>query len=209
MKLPKRASRMFPGLPPHAAGQRIGLYGGSFNPPHAGHRHVSLLALRRLGLDRIWWLVTPGNPLKDAAGLTSQERRMREAAEIAAHPRIWITGVECQIGSRYTADVIRHLKRRAPSLRFVWIMGSDNLAQLHLWRRWTEIPAALPIAVVNRPGTLEAALSAPAARALAAHRLDEADAARLAVQPPPAWTFLIGPRSPVSSTELRARRKTS
>lgn len=196
-------------MPPHSAGQRIGLYGGSFNPPHSGHRHVSLLALRRLRLDRIWWLVTPGNPLKEALGLPPLPARMQAAAEVAAHPRIWVTGVEQQVGTRYTADVIRHLQRRAPSLRFVWIMGSDNLAQLHLWRRWMEIAAALPIAVVNRPGTLAAALSAPAARALSAHRIDEADAARLAIQRPPAWTFLTAPRSPASSTELRAKRKTS
>lgn len=200
-----RPSRIFPGLPPFGAGQRIGLYGGSFNPAHAGHRHVSLLALRRLALDRIWWLVTPGNPLKDTGRLPALETRMERAATVAAHPRIFVTGAERELGTRYTADLIRYLKQRAASARLVWIMGSDNLAQLHRWERWREIAASLPIAVVNRPGFLLAPLSAPAAQALAAHRVDPEDAPTLSTLPPPAWLFLTGPRLPVSSTLLRAR----
>lgn len=204
-----RASRIFAGLPPHGDGQKIGLYGGSFNPAHIGHRQVSLFALKRLALDRIWWLVTPGNPLKDAAGLPPLQERMQRAAEIAASPRIVVTGAEAAFRTRYTADLIEALERHAASARFVWIMGSDNLDQFHRWEKWREIAAAVPIAVVNRPGSLAAALSAPAAQALARHRIDEADAPLLAYQTPPSWVFLTGPRNAASSTALRTRGGTS
>jgi nicotinate-nucleotide adenylyltransferase len=197
-------SRIFAGLPPYAAGQRIGLYGGSFNPAHEGHRHVSLQALRRLRLDQVWWLVTPGNPLKDVSGLTSLDRRMAMAAEVAAHPKIAVSGAELCFRTRYTADLIAILKARAPQVRFVWIMGSDNLAQLHRWDRWRTIAGAVPIAVVNRPGYLARALAAPAAQALQPYRIDEADAATLAGRHAPAWLFLTGPRTAVSSTALRS-----
>jgi nicotinate-nucleotide adenylyltransferase len=197
-------SRVFGGLPPHGAGQRIGLFGGSFNPPHAGHRQASLLALRKLQLDQIWWVVTPGNPLKDAGGLPPLAKRMQAAAVIAAHPRIAVTGVEGELQTRYTADLIRALKAREPATRFVWIMGSDNLGQFHRWERWRDIARSVPIAVVNRPGHLGSALSAPAGRALGDRRVDEADSTTLANRNPPAWTFLTGPRSLTSSTALRA-----
>ena len=204
-----RASRIFAGLPPHADGQTIGLYGGSFNPAHAGHRQVSLFALRRLALDQIWWLVTPGNPLKDVAGLPSLQERMRRAAVVAASPRIVVTGAEAALRTRYTADLLEALRRRAASTRFVWVMGSDNLRQLHRWEKWREVAGTVPIAVVNRPGSLAAALSSRAAQALARHRIDEVDAPILAYQPPPAWVFLIGPRNAASSTALRTRGGTS
>ena len=202
------ASRVFRGLPPHAAGQRIGLYGGSFNPAHSGHRHVSLFALRRLRLDRIWWLVTPANPLKDPAGLPSMEARIRRAAALAAHPLIWISGAENALGTRFTADFIRILRQQAPGARFVWLMGSDNLAQMHRWRRWRYIAANVAIAVVNRPGSLTAALTAPAARVLASHRVDDEDARLLPSMKPPAWAFLTGPRTAMSSTSLRGSEPT-
>jgi len=198
-----RASRVFFGLPPHATGQRIGLYGGSFNPAHQGHRHVSLLALRRLGLDKIWWFVTPGNPLKDVRVLPPLQQRMERAAELAAHPRIEVTGAEAIFRTRYTADLVEILKRRAPDVRFVWVMGSDNLAQLDQWDRWRYIARAVPIAVVNRPGHLLSGLNARAAQAIARHRVDEADALTLAGRQPPAWAFLTGPRTSASSTALR------
>ena len=201
------ASRVFAGLPPHAAGQRIGLYGGSFNPAHQGHRQVSLLALRRLQLDWLWWLVTPGNPLKDVAALPSLAARLQAAARIAAHPRIVLTSVEAGFRTRYTADFIRRLKLCAPETRFVWIMGGDNLAQLHRWDRWREIAVSVPIAVINRPGHLNAALAAQAAQALAKWRVDERSAPVLAGFAPPAWTYLIGPRTAASSTALRAARQ--
>ncbi len=205
MTVSRRASRTFGGLPPHSPGQRIGLYGGSFNPAHAGHRQASLLALRRLGLEKIWWFVTPGNPLKDPSTLPPLGDRMRKAAEVAAHPKIEISGAEAGFRTRYTADLIRHLKERAPNARFVWVMGSDNLAQLHHWDRWRDVAGAVPIAVVNRPGFLVAPLAAPAAQALARHRIDEADALTLAHRDPPAWTYLTGPRTAASSTALRQK----
>lgn len=203
MSQSRRASRIFPGLPPHAPGQRIGLYGGSFNPAHEGHRRASLLALQRLRLDRIWWLVTPGNPLKDAAVLAPLEIRMARAAEVAAHPRIEVTGAERLLRTRFTADLITALKRRARATRFVWIMGSDNLADFHRWDRWREIAAALPIAVVNRPGWLADAMAAPSAHVLRCARVSQERAAALADMVPPAWTFLVGPRTAASSTALR------
>jgi nicotinate-nucleotide adenylyltransferase len=196
-------------LPPHAPGQRIGLYGGTFNPAHEGHRLVSLLALRRLELERIWWLVTPGNPLKEAGGLPPLAERMRRAAEVAAHPAIAISAAEAALRTRYTSDLIRILKVRAAATRFVWIMGGDNLRQFNRWDRWRDIAEAVPIAVVNRPGNLAAPLSAVAAQALSRWRIDESDAPLLASLDPPAWTHLTGPRTPVSSTELRGGRQVS
>jgi nicotinate-nucleotide adenylyltransferase len=199
-------SRIFEGLPPYAAGQRIGLYGGSFNPAHPGHRQVSLLALRRLGLDAIWWMVTPGNPLKNAGNLAPLAGRMERAAELAAHPRLVVSGAEAELGTRYTADLIKILKKRAPSVSFVWIMGSDNLAQFDRWENWTEIADSVPIAVVNRPGHLLSSLSSRAAQAMQEWRLDESDARVLARRSPPVWLYLTGPRTPASSTALRGRR---
>jgi nicotinate-nucleotide adenylyltransferase len=200
-----RPSRIFQGLPPHADGQKIGLYGGSFNPAHAGHRQASLLALKRLGLDQLWWVVTPGNPLKSADGLPPLATRMEQAAAVASHPRIVVTGMEAPFGTRYTAELIRILKKRAPKVRFVWVMGSDNLAQLDRWDDWREIARNIPIAVVNRPGYLTTPLSARAAQALSANRIDERLARVLAYLHPPAWIYLTGPRTASSSTALRAR----
>lgn len=192
--------------PPAAAGQRIGLYGGSFNPAHAGHFHVSRTALRRLGLDRVWWLVSPGNPLKDPGLLAPLDARITAARRIATDPRIDVTAFEAAIGSRYTVDLLRWLRRRRPDLRFVWIMGADSLGSFHRWRHFEAIAALMPIAVIDRPGHTLTALSAPAARRLAAARLPEFEASTLPARTPPAWVFLHGPRSDLSSTALRARR---
>jgi nicotinate-nucleotide adenylyltransferase len=196
-------SRIFAGLPPTGDGQAIGLLGGTFNPPHEGHRRISMLALTRLGLDRLWWMVTPGNPLKENGTLSPQGERARRAAQVAAHPRIVVSTAEQAFGTRYTADLVRILKSRLPAARFVWVMGSDNLEQFHLWEDWRGIAASLPIAVVNRPGHLAAALSSPAALSLSRARVSERDAAVLADCRPPAWTFINGPRSGASSTALR------
>lgn len=190
-------------LPPHAPGLRIGLYGGSFNPAHAGHLHVSRVALRRLRLDRLWWMVTPGNPLKSRRDVPSLAERVASAAAVARHPRIDVTGFEAAIGSPFTVDTLRVLTRRCPGLRFVWIMGADSLAAFHRWQDWRAIAALVPIAVVDRPGWSLPALSSRAARALAGSRLPEAEAASLADCRPPAWMFLHGPLSPLSSTALR------
>jgi nicotinate-nucleotide adenylyltransferase len=197
-------SRIFPGLPPHGRGQRIGLYGGSFNPAHKGHRQVSLFALQRLRLDQVWWLVTPGNPLKDVRALPPLDTRMARAAQVAAHPRIVVTGVEGEFRTRYTADLLDLLARRAPATRFVWLMGSDLLAQFHRWDRWRDIANSVPIAVVNRPGHLVVPLSARAAHVLRDCRVDESDAQLLADLEPPAWMYLTGPRTAASSTALRS-----
>jgi nicotinate-nucleotide adenylyltransferase len=183
---------------------RIGLLGGSFNPPHEAHLEISLTARKRLGLDQVWWLVSPGNPLKDPAALAPFERRLRRAAKVAGHPRIVITGAEAALGTRYTADILGTLARRRPAGRFVWVMGSDNLAQFDRWERWRDIAVTVPIAVVNRPGYLLAALSSPAAQALRNYRIDERCATRLADAAPPVWCFIIAPRTGLSSTALRA-----
>lgn len=182
---------------------RIGLYGGSFNPPHAGHRHVSLMALRRLRLDRLWWIVTPGNPLKDRAGLPPAPHRIAAARALASHPRIRVTGFEAELGVRFTVDTLAYLTRRCPGVRFVWIMGADNLSGFHRWKGWRTIARLMPIAVVDRPGWTVRATRSRAATMLAPDRWAEADAAGLADASPPAWVFLHGPRSPLSSSQLR------
>jgi nicotinate-nucleotide adenylyltransferase len=181
----------------------IGLYGGSFNPPHAAHRMVGLLALRRLGLDRVWWLVSPGNPLKDNSALPSLAERMAAARRMAAHPRIVVTDVEAAIGVSHTYDAVAHLKARCPGVAFVWVMGADNLVGFHRWERWRDLARLVPIAVVDRPGFTWSVASARAARALTASRVPERDAWRLPHTRPPAWCFLHELRSPLSSTALR------
>lgn len=190
-------------LPRHAPGLRIGLYGGSFNPPHAGHRHVSLVALNRLRLDRVWWLVTPGNPLKDVGGLPPTADRVAAARRVAVHPRIDVTGFEEELGSRYTLETLRYLDRRCEGVRFVWIMGADNLAGFHRWRGWEEIAGLMPMAVVDRPGWTLLATQSRAGRALGPYRWPEGEVRRLPGADAPAWVLLHGPRSFLSSTALR------
>ncbi|SFG35292.1 nicotinate-nucleotide adenylyltransferase [Methylobacterium gossipiicola] len=192
-------------LPPACPGLRVGLYGGSFNPAHLGHRHVSRVALRRLRLDRVWWMVTPGNPLKDRADLASIEARVAEAQAIAAHPRIVVTAFEDRIGARYTRQSLRYLVARYPTVRFVWIMGADSLATFHRWAGFREIADAMPIAIIDRPGFTLTGPAARAARVLDRWRIAETDAGLLPDLDPPAWVFLHGPRSHLSSTALRAR----
>jgi nicotinate-nucleotide adenylyltransferase len=190
-------------LPLHSDGMRIGLLGGSFNPPHLAHRAVSLFAIKRLRLDRVWWLVTPGNPLKDPNALRNLEARAEAARRMADDPRIDVSCLESVIGTRYTVDTINYLRRRASGLRFVWIMGADNLAQFHRWQHWQRIAAQVPIAVIDRPPQSFRALTAPAAQALARYRLPESEARRLAEHRAPAWVFLTGLKLNLSSTGLR------
>ncbi|SFK73184.1 nicotinate-nucleotide adenylyltransferase [Methylocapsa palsarum] len=192
-------------LPPFSAGMRIGLFGGSFNPAHQGHRAVSLLALRRLRLDRIWWLVTPGNPLKDPGELVALDVRVRAGAQIANDPRIVVTGLESDIGTRFTFETISFLKTRCRGVRFVWMMGADNFPGFHVWRRWRDIGRLVPIAVIDRPGSTLVAPNSRAAQMFAPYRIDESRAGRLADMKPPAYVFLHGPRSALSSTALRAK----
>ena len=190
-------------VPLYTNGMRIGLLGGSFNPPHDAHRAISLFAIKRLKLDRVWWLVTPGNPLKDQGDLHDLEQRAEAARRIANDPRIDVTCLESVIGTRYTVDTITYLRRRAAGLRFVWIMGADNLAQFHRWQSWRRIAAQVPIAVIDRPPQSFRALAAPAAQALARYRLPENRAGRLADHRAPAWVFLTGMKLALSSTGLR------
>ena len=190
-------------IPFNANGMRIGLLGGSFNPPHAAHRAISLFALKRLKLDRVWWLLTPGNPLKDNGQLHGLAERARAAREVADDPRIDISCLEAVIGVRYTVDTIIHLRRRVSGVHFVWIMGADNLAQFHRWQNWRRIAAEVPIAVIDRPPQSFRALAAPAAQALARYRLPANQAALLADQRAPAWVFLTGMKLNLSSTGLR------
>ena len=190
-------------IPLYSQGMRIGLLGGSFNPPHAAHRAISLFAIKRLKLDRVWWLVTPGNPLKDHGGLHDLGERAEAARRMANDPRIDISCLEAVIGTRYTFDTITYLRRRTSGLRLVWIMGADNLAQFHRWQNWRRIAAEIPIAIIDRPPQSFRALSAPAAQALANYRLPENKAGQLADQRAPAWTFLTGMKLNLSSTGLR------
>jgi nicotinate-nucleotide adenylyltransferase len=188
---------------------RIGLFGGTFDPPHRAHRSVCLIALQRLALDRVWWLVTPGNPLKDTRGLSPLAERIAAARALARHPRIEVTGFEAEIGARYTYDTIRYLRAHCPGVRFVWIMGADNLRSFHRWEKWRRIAALVPIAVVDRLGPSLYATAGPAGQALGRKRISETAAKTLATRKPPAWVYLHGLKSPLSSTALRAARRLS
>jgi nicotinate-nucleotide adenylyltransferase len=193
---------------PHAEpGMRIGLLGGSFNPPHEAHLLITETALKRLGLAQVWWLVTPGNPLKSKADLAPVAERVAAARALANDARVVVTDFEKALPSPYTASTLAFLAARHPRAEFVWLMGADNLAQIHRWRSWRSIFRLMPVAVVDRPGWRLKAMASPAARAFTATRLPESRAPRLALEKPPAWTFLTGPLSSLSSTMLRAARK--
>ena len=189
--------------PPAFANMRIGLLGGSFNPPHEGHRHISLAALSRLRLNKLWWLVTPGNPLKSAARQPDLADRLSLAAEMASHPAIEVTGFEAALPTPYAIDTLHFLRRRFPGVHFVWIMGGDNLAQFHRWRDWAGLFTMLPILVLDRPGARHEALASPAARHFAASRLPECAAPALPTLAPPAWIYLSLPLCGLSSTTIR------
>ncbi len=185
----------------------VGLFGGSFNPPHEGHLLVAKLALQRLGLDQLWWLVTPGNPLKSGNGLAPLAERLALSDTMAGDPRIRVTAIEKTLGTAYTARTIRHIIRRNPAVHFVWIMGADNLGDFHRWQEWRRIAGTVPIAVIDRPGATLTYLSSKAARALDKARVPERAARALPRMKPPAWTFIHGPRSAISSTALRQENK--
>lgn len=193
-------------IPPHAPGMRIGLFGGTFDPPHRAHLDACLLAMKRLQLDRVWWLVTPGNPLKNTQGLAPLAERMAAARKLANHPRIDVTGIEAVINTRYTFDTIEWLIARCPRVQFVWIMGADNLRHFHRWQKWRGIAQLIPIVVVDRPGPSLYASNSTAGQALSRFRIPETSAVSLPGRAPPAWTFLHGLKSSLSSTALRALR---
>ncbi|MET0170075.1 MAG: nicotinate-nucleotide adenylyltransferase [Aliihoeflea sp.] len=192
---------------PHAEkGMAIGLFGGSFNPPHKGHLLVAETALRRLRLDALWWIVTPGNPLKAGKEQLSLAQRLALSERMAEDPRIKVTAFEAGQAVRYTADTIELVRARNPGVDFVWIMGADNLRDFHLWQRWRDIARSVPIAVIDRPGSTLAFLSSRMAQTFASQRMDESDAGLLARMRPPVWTFVHGPRSSLSSTAIREGR---
>ncbi len=191
---------------PSFAGQKIGLLGGSFNPAHGGHRAMSLYALNRLGLDAVWWVVSPQNPLKSPRDMAPFEKRILQAKKIARHPKIIVTDIEAQLNTRYTVDTLRKLSRQFPKTRFVWLMGSDNMQQIPRWRRWPEIFGLAPVAVFRRPG-----YGVGRGRGLAANRFNSSwhsmrYAKQLADMEAPAWLVLDNPLNMLSATEIRRQQ---
>ena len=193
---------------PHVEkGMQVGLFGGSFNPPHAGHALVAEIALKRLALDQLWWIVTPGNPLKSSNGLAPLAERLRLSEQIARNPRIKVTAFEAAHKIRYTADTLALVRARNPGVDFVWVMGADSLRDFHRWQRWRRIVMTFPIAVIDRPGSTLSFLSSVVAKTFDYARVAEAAARRLARMEAPAWTFIHGPRSMLSSTAIRGEQK--
>ena len=188
-------------LPP---GRSVGLLGGSFDPPHAGHLGISREALRRFGLDRVVWLVSPGNPLKHH-GPAPLETRMEAARALVDHPRITVSDAEAQLGSAFTAETIASLQALFPRVRFVWLMGADNLRQFHLWQNWHDILGRVPVGVLARPGDRISARRSVTARIYADARLPSRESRRLSQMTTPAWCFVNVPMTDLSSSEIRAR----
>ena len=185
-------------------GMTVGLLGGSFDPPHAGHVHITREALKRFAQDRVWGLVSPGNPLKQR-GPAALARRMQAARDMVRHPKVHISDFEARAGTRYTAETLAALQAAYPEVRFVWLMGADNLVQFHRWKDWEAIMASVPVGVLARPGERLAALNAPAARSHKAFQLKPARSRLLARSAAPAWCFASIPMVGVSSTTIRAR----
>ncbi|WP_227271132.1 nicotinate-nucleotide adenylyltransferase [Roseobacter weihaiensis] len=192
------------GFPIARQGQVIGLLGGSFDPAHQGHVHITLEALKRFGVSRVWWLVSPGNPLK-AQGPAPLAQRMARARQIMRHPRVEITDIEAHLGTRYTAQTLVRLRAIYPGVRFVWLMGADNLVQFHQWQHWRRIAASVPLGVVARPGDRISARMSPAARVLAQARLPGHASGQLGRAAAPAWCFVNVPMVAQSSTAIRSR----
>ncbi len=183
----------------------VGLLGGSFNPAHAGHRRISLQAIRLLGLDEVWWLVSPQNPLKDRAGMASHDVRIAAARVVARHPRLHVSGIEAEMNTRYAVDTVQALQRRYPKTRFIWLIGADNLMQLHRWKAWRRLARAVPIAVLARPGYMGSSLTAPAMAWFRRWRHRASDAGAWRDWELPAIVMLDIRLSPLSATQLRAR----
>jgi nicotinate-nucleotide adenylyltransferase len=201
---PVRFGSIRPKPPLASPGQRIGLLGGSFNPPHEAHKLITETALRRLQLDAVWWMVTPGNPLKSHSELASLEHRLGLCRDMTGDdPRIKITDFEKDLPTAYTAASLSYLQLRFRQVHFVWLMGADNLASFHNWEQWRSIAAIMPIAVVDRPNWRLTAMGSPAARFMQRFYKPEAQASVLATTPAPAWMFMTGPLSDLSSTAIR------
>ena len=194
-------------LPPFGKNQRIGLFGGSFNPAHAGHRMVALYALKRLQLDWVWWLVSPQNPLKDIRETGEYETRLAQTKTIAKHPRFKVTSLEKQIHSRNTAQTLDALKQAMSQAHFVWIMGADSFRDLDKWHDWNHIIKTLPIAVLARPGYSLRALGGQASLRYANTRVSNEQSGLLAKRAAPAWVFISMPLRPESSTAIRQNVK--
>lgn len=190
-------------LPYAPPGSRVGLLGGSFDPAHEGHAHITREALKRFGLDRVWWLVSPGNPLK-AHGPAPLADRMARARAVMQDPRVTVTDIEARLGTRYTAETLDRLFALYPQLRFTWLMGADNLADFHRWQRWDEIMRALPVGVIARPGDRVEARTSPAARRFRVARVPAAWSQGLGMRHAPAWCLVNVPMVDVSSSAIRA-----
>ncbi len=193
---------MLHGYPPAHPGQRVGILGGSFDPPHQGHVLITKRAIRRFGLDRVWWMVTPGNPLK-AEGPASMERRVAACKALFSHPKLIVTDIEQHLGTRYTANTLAKMLPIYPGVRFIWLMGADNLSSFHHWEHWQWIMQNLPVGVMSRPGEQISAGLSPAARRFQRYRLPKLASRALLSHRPPAWTLLSGPMIEISSTALR------
>lgn len=191
-------------MPYARPGSVVGLLGGSFDPAHEGHAHITREAMKRLGLDAVWWLVTPGNPLK-RHGPQPIATRIARAREVMDHPRVTVTGIEEKLGTRFTAETLEALFHHYPDVTFVWLMGADNLAGFHKWERWNWIMEALPVAVIARPGDRVAARTSPAARIYRDRRVPGREAAKITRMQAPAWSLINVPMRPHSSSEIRAR----
>ncbi len=185
-------------------GQVVGLLGGSFDPPHKGHVHITREAMKAFGLDRVWWLVSPGNPLKER-GPAPLAQRVAAARAMMRHPRVEVTDIEALTGTRATADTLAALRRLYPEVKFVWLMGADNLAQFHKWKDWRRIMDSVPVGVVARPGDRISARMSPAARLYAKYRIDGQARHLLGRVQAPAWCFVNVPMVDVSSTDIRTR----
>ncbi|MGI9482854.1 MAG: nicotinate-nucleotide adenylyltransferase [Hyphomicrobiales bacterium] len=192
-------------LPAFSPGQRIGLYGGSFNPAHEGHVAVAHQAIKRLQLDHVWWLVSPQNPLKDSQDTADFQERLQGVKNLVVNPAMVPTDLEQRLGTWCTAETFRRLRPVFNRGNFVWIMGADSFAELHRWKDWRVIPETLPLAIFDRPGWRLKALASKAARRYSAGRLTASDAALLPLMAPPAWVFLPMPLRHESSTAIRNR----
>ncbi|PCI48892.1 MAG: nicotinic acid mononucleotide adenylyltransferase [Alphaproteobacteria bacterium] len=188
------------------SGKKIGLLGGSFNPAHHAHLEISLAALEKLGLDAVWWLVSPQNPLKSGDDMASLKDRMASARAMASDSRIYVTDLESRLGTRYTVDVLDRIIKLLPDSRFIWLMGADNLAQFSRWKDWKKIARTVAFAIFNRPGYSDAVRTSEAAKLFKHHQIPEERAAELSSLKAPAWTFIRDIQNPLSSTEIRRKK---